>query len=95
MNNPRLDNLLSFLSTFTSFNEGARFSDLLSSFKKSGTQITRYIKFCLHKDLIYVASERKTRGRYLSKTYALTDRGKTILRLFSDIPSNNGKDDST
>ena len=46
--------------------------------------VNRYLRYCLGKDLIRIVSERRTRGRYPSKTYALSDRGSRLLAIFDE-----------
>ena len=40
--------------------------------------VNRYLRYCIGKDLIRIVSERRTRGRYPSKTYALSERGSKL-----------------
>jgi DNA-binding PadR family transcriptional regulator len=46
--------------------------------------VNRYLRYCLGKDLIRIVSERRTRSRYTSKTYALSDRGSRLLAIFDE-----------
>jgi len=46
--------------------------------------VSRYLKFCLGNNLITIVSERRTRGRYPSKQYALSERGLKLLNIFEE-----------
>ncbi len=52
--------------------------------------VNRYLRYCIGKDLIRIVSERRTRGRYPSKTYALSERGSRLLDIIDE-----GKEDTT
>jgi hypothetical protein len=43
--------------------------------------VNRYLRYCLGRGLIAVASERKTRGRYSLRSYTLTEKGLHLLRV--------------
>jgi len=80
------------LRTLTSFLEQVRrhapvnFSTLCEERRRGYGMVSRYLKFCLGKDLITVVSERRTRGRYPSKEYALSERGIRLLSVLEDAP---------
>jgi len=46
--------------------------------------VNRYIRYCIGKDLIRIVSERRTRGRYPSKTYALSEKGSRLLAILHE-----------
>ena len=46
--------------------------------------VNRYLRYCIGKDLIRIVSEFRTRGRYPSKTYALSERGSRLLAIFDE-----------
>ena len=74
MENPGLKTLLSFLEQVRR-NTPATFSKLSRERNRGYGMINRYLKFCIRNDLIRVVSERRTRGRYPSKEYVLSEGG--------------------
>ena len=46
--------------------------------------VNRYLRYGIGKDLIRIVSERRTRGRYPSKTYALSERVSRLLDIFDE-----------
>ena len=84
MINPGLRTLLSFLHQIEEM-APVNFSRLSEARKYGYGMVTRYIKFCLQKELIVVLSERRTRGRYPSKSYGLSDRGRMVLEAFKGV----------
>ena len=46
--------------------------------------VNRYIRFCLSRGLISIVFQRRTRGRYPSKTYDLSERGAQLLEIFTE-----------
>jgi hypothetical protein len=46
--------------------------------------VGRYLKFCMVARLIDVVAVRKGRGRYPSRDYALSERGRRLLELFRE-----------
>ncbi len=84
MENPGLRTLLTFLDQVRR-NAPANFSKLSDERRKGYGMLSRYIRFCLGHDLILVVSEKRTRGRYPSKEYALSERGSSLLDLFENL----------
>jgi hypothetical protein len=78
------------LRTLTSFLEQVHrhapvnFSTLSEERRRGYGMVSRYLKFCLGNDLITIVSERRTRGRYPSKQYALSERGLRLLNIFEE-----------
>lgn len=83
MENPGLKTLLIFLEQVQR-NTPATFSSLSRERNRGYGMINRYIKFCRKNGLIRVISERRTRGRYPSKEYGLSERGETLLNIFKE-----------
>jgi hypothetical protein len=83
MENPGLRTLISFLEQVQR-NAPVNFSTLCEERRRGYGMVTRYIRFCLGRDLIHVVSEKKTRGRYTSKEYALSERGIRLLQVFEE-----------
>ena len=81
--NPGLRTLTSFLKQVHR-HAPVNFSTLSEERRRGYGMVSRYIKFCLGNDLITVVSERRTRGRYPSKEYALSERGIRLLSIFED-----------
>ena len=81
MENPGLKTLITFLSQVDQ-NAPANFSTICEERRKGYGMVSRYIKYCLGQDLIRVVSEQKTRGRYPSKKYALSEKGSQLLGMF-------------
>jgi hypothetical protein len=46
--------------------------------------VNRFRRYCLRKNLIRIVSERRTRGRYSLKTYALSKKGSRLLSIFDE-----------
>ncbi len=80
MENPGVRTLTSFLRQVRR-NAPVNFSTLYEERRKGYGMVTRYIRYCLGHDLITIVSERRTRGRYTSKEYALSKRGTRLLTL--------------
>jgi len=81
MENPGVKTLYEFLKIIKE-KQPTTFSEL-AAIKNDGFGIvSRYLKFCLKHDLIEIVETRKTRGRFLSKLYALTVNGHSFLRVF-------------
>ena len=59
------------------------FSGLARGRRRGYGMVNRYLRYCKGKDLIIV-SERRTRERYSSKTYALRERGSRLLAIFDE-----------
>jgi hypothetical protein len=83
MENPGLKTLITFLSQVKR-NAPANFTALSEERRKGYGMVSRYIRYCLGQDLIRVVSEQRTRGRYPSKRYALSEKGATFLELFKE-----------
>ncbi len=83
MENPGLRTLISFLRRVGE-RAPANFSSLCEDRGKGYGMVSRYLGWCLEKGLIRVVEVRRTRGRYPSKTYGLTVRGRRLLELFED-----------
>ena len=81
MENPGLKTLITFLGHVDQ-NAPANFSTISKERRKGYGMVSRYIKYCLGQDLIRVVSEQKTRGRYPSKKYALSEKGRQLLGMF-------------
>jgi len=81
MENPGLKTLITFLGHVNQ-NAPANFSTISKERRKGYGMVSRYIKYCLGQDLIWVVSEQKTRGRYPSKKYALSEKGSRLLGMF-------------
>ena len=60
------------------------FSGLAPGRRRGYGMVNRYIRYYMGNDLINVVSERRTRGRYPSKTYALSERGSRLLAIFDE-----------
>ena len=60
------------------------FSTLSEERRRGYGMVSRYLKFCLGRGLITVVSERRTRGRYPSKEYALSERGLRLLNVLEE-----------
>ena len=83
MENPGLRTLISFLEQVQR-NAPVNFSTLCEERSRGYGMVTRYIRFCLGRGLIRIVSEKRTRGRYPSKEYALSERGIRLLKVFED-----------
>ncbi len=46
--------------------------------------VYRYLRFCLEHGLIHVVVEKRGRGRYHSKDYDLSERGRRLLEIFEE-----------
>lgn len=83
MENPGLKTLITFLCQVQR-KEPVNFSALSEERRRGYGMVSRYLRFCLEHGLIRIVSEQKTRGRYPSKTYALSYRGTQLLAIFED-----------
>ncbi|MCW3990313.1 MAG: hypothetical protein NWE88_09585 [Candidatus Bathyarchaeota archaeon] len=83
MENPGLRTLISFLNQIKK-QAPVNFSGLAQGRRRGYGMVNRYLRYCLGKDLIIIVSERRTRGRYPSKTYALSERGSKLLAIFDE-----------
>jgi len=83
MENPGLRTLVSFLNQIRK-QAPVNFSGLARGRRRGYGMVNRYLRYCLGKDLIRIVSERRTRGRYPSKTYALSERGSRLLDIFDE-----------
>jgi DNA-binding PadR family transcriptional regulator len=81
--NPGLKTLLAFLGQVQR-KEPVNFSALSEEGQRGYGMVSRYLRFCLDHGLIRIVSEQKTRGRYPSKTYALSYKGAQLLAIFED-----------
>jgi len=78
---PGLRTLISFLRQVQR-NAPVNFSTLCEERRRGYGMVSRYLRFCLDYDLIRIVSERRTRGRYPSKDYALSEKGSRLLTVF-------------
>ncbi len=83
MENPGLRTLISFLTQIRR-QAPVNFSGLARGRRRGYGMVNRYLRYCIGKDLIRIVSERRTRGRYPSKTYALSERGSRLLDIFDE-----------
>ena len=83
MENPGLRTLTSFLDQVRR-NAPATFTKLCEERRRGYGMVSRYIRYCLSRGLIRVVSERRTRGRYPSRTYDLSDRGARLLKILAE-----------
>ena len=83
MENPGLRTLISFLNQVKK-QAPVNFSGLARGRRRGYGMVNRYLRYCIGKDLIRIVSERRTRGRYPSKTYALSERGSRLLDIFDE-----------
>ena len=83
MENPGLRTLVSFLNQIRK-QAPVNFSGLARGRRRGYGMVNRYLRYCLGKDLIRIVSERRTRGRYPSKTYALSEKGSRLLDIFDE-----------
>ena len=84
MDNPGLRTLASFLEQVRRHSP-ATYSKISEDRNRGYGMINRYLAYCLREDLIRVASIRKTRGRYPSKTYVLSERGAQLLGIVAPV----------
>lgn len=83
MKNPGVKTLISFLDQVKR-NEPVNFSTLCEGRRRGYGMVSRYLRYCLGHGLIRVVSERRARGRYPSKEYALTEKGSKLISIFED-----------
>ncbi len=83
MENPGLRTLISFLNQVKK-QAPVNFSGLARGRRRGYGMVNRYLRYCLGKNPIRIVSERRTRGRYPSKTYALSERGSKLLAIFDE-----------
>ncbi len=83
MENPGFRTLISFLNQVRR-QAPVNFSGLARGRRLGYGMVNRYLRYCIGKDLIRIVSERRTRGRYPSKTYALSERGSRLLDIFDE-----------
>jgi len=83
MENPGLRTLISFLNQIKK-QAPVNFSGLAQGRRRGYGMVNRYLRYCLGKDRIIIVSEFRTRGRYPSKTYALSERGSKLLAIFDE-----------
>ena len=81
MENPGLRTLISFLNQVKK-QAPVNFSGLARGRRRGYGMVNRYLRYCIGKDLI--VSEFRTRGRYPSKTYALSEKGSKLLAIFDE-----------
>lgn len=84
MKNPGLKTLLSFLSQVRS-RAPVNFTALCEGDWKGYGMVTRYLRFCLEHGLICVIAERRGRGRYPSRGYDFSERGRRLLKIFEEF----------
>ena len=80
MENPGLRTLTAFLRQVQR-NAPVNFSTLCAEHNSGYDMVNRYLRYCLGRGFIAVESERRTRGRYPSRSYALTEKGLHLLRV--------------
>ena len=83
MENPGLRTLVSFLNQIRK-QAPVNFSGLARGRRRGYGMVNRCFRYCIGKGLIRIVSERRTRGRYPSKTYALSERGSRLLAIFDE-----------
>ena len=83
LENPGLRTLIAFLDLVRR-NAPANFTALSRERRRGYGMVSRYLRFCLEHRLIRIVDERRTRGRYTSKTYALSERGEALLSMFEN-----------
>jgi hypothetical protein len=83
METPGLRTLLSFLNQIKT-QAPVNFSGLARGRRRGYGMVNRYLRYCIGKDLILIVSEFKTRGRYPSKTYDLSEKGAQLLAIFDE-----------
>jgi len=83
MESPGMRTLTTFLRQVER-NAPANFSRLCAEHGRGYGMVNRYISYCLSNGLIRVVAERRTRGRYPSRTYELSLRGATLLSLLGE-----------
>jgi DNA-binding PadR family transcriptional regulator len=80
MDNPGLKTLTTFLDQIRRM-APATYSVISEERARGYGMITRYLDYCLKENLIQVHSTRRTRGRYPSKTYILSEKGARLLDI--------------
>ena len=80
MNNPGLRTLASFLGQVKR-HAPATYSKISAERGRGYGMINRYLAYCLREGLIRVSSIQKTKGRYPSKTYVLSECGDRLLGI--------------
>ena len=90
MENLGLRTLISFLDHVKSL-APASFSKLCEGRRRGYGMVSRYIGFCIEHGLIRVVSERRTRGRYPSREYELSEKGLIFLEIFDLKPLRSKK----
>ncbi len=90
MENPGLRTLLSFLNHVRRL-APASFSKLCEGRQRGYGMVSRYIGFCVDHGLIRVVSERRTRGKYPSREYELSEKGLVFLEIFDLKPTQSTK----
>ena len=83
MESPGLRTLISLRSQINK-QAPVNFSELARGRRRGYGMVNRYLRYCIGKDLIHIVSERRTRGRYPSKTYALSERGSRLVAIFDE-----------
>jgi len=82
MENPGLRTLLSFLNHVRRL-APASFSKLCEGRQRGYRIVSRYIGFCVDHGLIRVVLDRRTRGKYTSREYELSEKGLVFLEILS------------
>ena len=80
MLNPGIQTLNEFLTQVDNL-APVRFTELSEGRQRGYGMVSRYLKYCLGAGLIEVEKEERTRGRYPSKFYRLTSRGRKFLDI--------------
>ena len=88
MDNPGLKTLTTFLDQIRR-RAPATYSVISEERARGYGMINRYLAYCLKEDLIRIHSTRRTRGRYPSKTYILSEKGARLLDVVA--PQNSEK----
>ena len=86
--NPGLRTLLSFLNRVGS-RAPANFTALCEGGWRGYGMVSRYLRFSLKYGLIRVVAERRGRGRYPSRDYDLSERGRRLLEIFEEQGASN------
>jgi len=80
MDKPGLKTLTTFLDQIRR-RAPATYSAISEERARVYGMINRYLTYCLRENLIQVHSTRRTRGRYPSKTYVLSEKGARLLDI--------------
>jgi len=82
MDKPGLKTLTTFLDQIRR-RAPATYSAISEERARGYGMINRYLDYCLKENLILIHSTRRTRGRYPSKTYVLSEKGARLLDIIA------------